>query len=50
MRLERGLFVVCTFLVKSVHFALSPLGIRLLHRYSDNEATRYDRTLKSSTR
>jgi hypothetical protein len=32
------LFLVCTFLVKSGRFSASPLGIRFLHRYSDNEA------------
>jgi hypothetical protein len=34
-----GLFLVCTFLVKSGIFAAAPLGIRFLHRYSDNEAS-----------
>ena len=39
MRAGSGMFVVCSFLVKSVHFAPSALGIRLVHRYSDNGAS-----------
>src|ERR1700722_8912316 len=33
------LFVACIFLVKSAHFALSPLGFAFFMAYSDNEAS-----------
>src|ERR1700722_16533545 len=34
------LFLVCTNLVKSSCLGALPLGIRFVHRYSDNEASR----------